>query len=388
MKKPVHYFWTALFGFVTLAWVIGGIRMVAGMARLPRLAQTTPLRDDACPAISILVPARDEAEKLPQALVTLLAQDYPSYEVVVVDDRSTDATPQLLDGFARAHKHLKVIHLTDLPAGWLGKPHALNVAYQHATGDWLVFTDADVRFAPDVLRRALALAQEKDWDHLTLLGLADLEGFWEKSVVSYFVLGFMLGTRAWAASNPRSRAYVGVGSFQLLRRSTYQTIGTHRRLAMEVVDDMKLGKLVKQGGFRSGVGIADDSIRLRWQEGVANIIRGLTKNTFAVFGYRLSRVAGTALGSFVLSILPFLALPFLSGTARLLAVLAAVAAVALHAIAAYGSRVSPLYAITHPLGAAMMIYIVLRSIVVTLWRGGVVWRGTFYPLEQLRRGSI
>lgn len=375
-------FWTVLLGLIALAWLMGAIALISGMARLPRLARVKQLPDADCPSVSILVAGRNEQEKLPGALPTLLAQDYPNYEVVFVNDRSTDATPNILDQFADKHSNLKVIHVDQLPPGWLGKPHGFWTAYQHATGDWLVFTDADVRFAPDVLRRSLALVKQKGWDHLTLAGRIDLEGFWEKIIVSYFLLVFLLNTRAWTVSNPRSRAYVGVGSFQLLRRSAYEAIGTHRRLALEVVDDIKLGKLVKQGGFHSGMAIAEDSIRLRWQEGVGNIIRGLTKNTFAYFRYGLGQTLWSVVITFALSLLPFLALVVLSGPPRLLAGAAVFAAIGLQGATAFGSRVSPLYALTHPLGATLIIYITLRSAVVTLWRD------TFYPLDELRKGSV
>ena len=152
-------FWTAFFGILAAAWIIGGLRMVRGMARVPRLGEVSPLPDADCPAVSILVPARNEADRLPQALPTLLAQDYPRSEVIVVNDRSSDRTGAILEEFASQNENLSVHHLRELPAGWLGKPHALEVGYQHATGEWLVFTDADVRFAPDLLRRALALAR-------------------------------------------------------------------------------------------------------------------------------------------------------------------------------------------------------------------------------------
>ena len=381
-------FWTAFFGILAAAWIIGGLRMTRGMARVPRLGEVSPLPDADCPAVSILVPARNEAAKLPRALPTLLAQDYPRSEVIVVNDRSSDATGEILEEFASQHENLRVHHVRELPAGWLGKPHALEVGYQHATGEWLVFTDADVRFAPDLLRRALALAREKGWDHLTLLPMVDLEGFWEKTALSFWGMGLIFGSEAWRVSNPRSRSYLGVGAFQLLRRSAYEAIGTHRRLALEVVDDIKLGKLVKLSRLRSGVAVAGERLRLRWQEGFLNFIRGVTKNSFAFCGFRVRTVVLHLLRVFAFSILPFLALLFTSGTPRVLATVSVVAAIAVHAKASPFSRVSLLYGFTHPLGALVMCYIMLRSAIVTLWRGGVVWRGTFYPLKELRKGLV
>ena len=358
------------------------------MSRLPRIADVTPLNNEACPPVSIVLAARDEAEKLPRALKTLLGQDYPRFEVVAADDRSKDATGQVLDEFARTSKALKVVHIAELPPGWLGKPHALQRAYEQSSGDWLVFTDADVHFAPDLLRRAMALAQERNLDHLTLLAEVEMQGFWETTAVSYFGLGFVFGQEPWQISKRNSRRYIGVGAFQLLRRSVYEAIGTHRRLALEVIDDMKLGKLVKFGGFRSQVAFSGERLRVRWHHGLGNIIRGVTKNMFAACGFRLSMALAGIAAVFALSILPFFGLLFAVGAPRVLAGLAAAAAITLHAVLISTTRTSLLYALTHPLGATIFCYMMARSTVVTLWRGGVEWRGTFYPLAQLRKGLV
>ncbi len=234
----------------------------------------------------------------------------------------------------------------------------------------------------------MQLTKEKGWDHLTLLGQLDLVGFWKKTATIYFGVGFAFGVEPWRVHNPRSRRYMGAGYFQLLRRSAYETIGTHRRLAMEIVDDMKLGKLVKLGGFRSGVAIAEDHIRLRWNEGLDETIRGVTKNLFAASGYSVIRVVGSVLAIVAISILPFVAIAVARGHAQLFAGVAAATAVAMHSWAAHNNRVSMLCGFTHPVGALIFCYMLLRSMVVPLWRGGVVWRDTFYPLEELRRGQV
>jgi glycosyltransferase involved in cell wall biosynthesis len=384
----MHLILELALGAIALVWVVQGTRAIRGMAKLPRLADVTPLPDTDCPSVSILVAARDEAAKLPRAVATLLAQDYPRYEVIAVDDRSRDATPHILDEFSQKGGNLKVIHIADLPKGWLGKPHALSTAYQEAVGDWLVFADADVRFAPDLLRRALALALEKQWDHLTLVGLMDLAGFWEKTAITYLGLGFTLGVEAWRVSDPHSRRYLGMGYFQLLRRSAYNAVGTHSRLAMEVVDDMKLGKLVKLGGFHSGVAIAEEGIRLRWYEGLGGIVQGSIKNAFAFDDYSVLRVVERVLAILAVSLLPSLAFLLSAGLTRLLAAVSVIVALTVHAWCARKARVSWLYGFTHPIGACIMCYILLHATFITLWQGGVVWRDTFYSLKELRKGLV
>lgn len=387
-KSALHLFWTGFFGCVALLWIIQGFRTTRGMRRLPRLADMTPLADPECPLVSVIFAARDEAEKLRSALETLLAQDYPRYEVVAVDDRSKDATPQILDEFARTSNRLKVVHIAELPAGWLGKTHALFCGYEQATGAWLVFTDADVHFAPDLLRRAVALAQARALDHLTLLGSLDLQGFWEKTATTYFGVGFLFAVEPWRVHDARSRRYMGAGYFQLLRRSAYKAIGTHQRLAMEIVDDMKLGKLVKFGGFRSGVAIADQHVRLRWNHGLRGLLHGVTKNLFAANSFSLARVVADIAAIFSISILPFLALPLTSGLAQAFAGVAAIVALAIHTQCARNYQIGWAYGFTHPLAGLIFAYMLLRSAVVTLRRGGVEWRGTFYPLNELKRGMV
>src|SRR4030088_1001063 len=182
----MHHFGLVLFGFIAFFWLTHGLRVAYGAIRLPWIKDFAPASDADCPRISILFAARDDEEKLSVALATLMEIDYPGLEVIAVDDRSKDATGRILDEFAAAHPRLRVVHVTQLPSGWLGKPHALQKAYEACTGDWLLFTDADVRFKPDVLRRAIALAKTSNLDHLTLMGDVEMVGFWETVLITFF----------------------------------------------------------------------------------------------------------------------------------------------------------------------------------------------------------
>ncbi len=386
--KIEHLAGLTLFGVIAFFWIFHGLRVAYGALRLPRIKDCALAKDADCPRVSLIFAARDEQEKLPAALATLAALDYPHLEIIAVDDRSQDCTGAIVEEFARSHRRLRVLHVTDLPNGWLGKPHALQRGYEQSTGEWLLFTDADVRFAPDVLRRALTLVKQRNLDHLTLFGDVEMVGFWEKVLITFFGLAFHMATDPYRVSNPDSWTYVGVGAFQLLKRSAYEQAGTHRRLAMEVVDDMKLGKIVKQAGFRSSVSFAQDAVVIRWHAGLGNLVRGVTKNFFAAVGYNLALALMAAVGLLLLNVAPFVAAIFEHGWIRVFAGMAVVIALCLHAGVDFVMRVSLLYALTHPLGALLFCYMLLRSTVVTLWRGGVTWRGTFYPLEELRRGVV
>jgi len=384
----MHLLGLIFFGIVAVFWIAYGLRTALGALTLPWLKDYAPAEDSECPRVNLLFAARNEEEKLPQALETLRQIDYPSLEIVAVNDRSTDDTEKILNDAALRDPRLKVIDIAELPAGWLGKPHALQRAYEASSGEWLLFTDADVQFLPDAIRRAITLVRTKNLDHLTLMTDVEMHGFWEKTVLTFFGLGFHLATNPRGVADPLSRAYIGIGAFQLVKRRAYEASGTHRRLCMEVLDDMKLAKIVKQSGFRSAVGIAQDFVAVRWHAGIGNIVRGVTKNFFAGAEFRLSIVAIQLTGILCANILPFLALPFVHGWSLAFVIVSVVIALGFHAGTAVVMRASPWYALTQPLGAAIFGYMLLRSTIVTLRQGGIVWRETFYPLEELRRGIV
>jgi glycosyltransferase involved in cell wall biosynthesis len=384
----MHLFGLVLSGLIAFFWLTHGLRTAYGATRLPWIKDFPPAADGDCPHVSLLFAARDEEEKLPAALATLAAIDYPHLEIIGVNDRSQDSTGRILDDFAVAHPRFRVVHVAELPPGWLGKPHALQKAYEASTGDWLLFTDADVRFHPEALRRAVSLAVQRKLDHLTLFGDIEMVGFWERVLLTFFGMAFHLAADPYRISNPNSRAYVGVGAFQLLKRSAYEACGTHSRLAMEVVDDMRLGKIVKQSGFRSGMGVAEHFVTIRWHAGLGNIIRGVTKNFYAALNYNLAVVALALTGLLATNVLPFVGVLVAHGWIRIFWAIAVTIALCFHAGVSKVMRVSPFYAFTHPLGALLLGYMLLRSTIITLKQGGIQWRGTFYPLDELKRGVV
>jgi glycosyltransferase involved in cell wall biosynthesis len=384
----MHLFGLVLSGLIAFFWLTHGLRTAYGATRLPWIKDFPPAPDADCPRISLLFAARDEEEKLPAALATLAAIDYPNLEIIGVNDRSQDSTGRILDDFVAVHPRFRAVHVAELPPGWLGKPHALQKAYEASTGDWLLFTDADVCFHPEALRRAVSLAKQHNLDHLTLFGDIEMVGFWEKVLLTFFGMAFHLAADPHRISNPNSRVYAGVGAFQLLKRTAYEACGTHRRLAMEVVDDMRLGKIVKQSGFRSGMGVAEHFVTIRWHAGLGNIIRGVTKNFYAALNYNLVLVALALTGLLATNVLPFVGILLAHGWIRIFWAIAVIIALCFHACVSIVMRVSPFYAFTHPLGAILFGYMLLRSTIITLQQGGIQWRGTFYPLDELKRGVV
>jgi glycosyltransferase involved in cell wall biosynthesis len=384
----MHFLGLFTFGIIALFWVTYGLKVAYGAVRLPWLRDFAPTVDADCPNISVIFAARDEQEKLPAALATLVAANYPGLEIIAVDDRSSDATPQILDDFAAEHPQLRVVHVRDLPKGWLGKPHALQKGYEASRGELIVFTDADVKFERDSLRRVVTLLRERGLDHLSLLGDVVQSGFWDTVFISFFGMGFQLATDPYSLTNPNSRSYAGVGAFQMLRRSIYEASGTHRRLAMEVIDDMKLGKLVKMAGFRSGIAIAQKYVSVEWHVGLGNLVRGVEKNFFAAAQFRVSTAAAQILALLVMNVLPFAGLFLGHGWIQAFAAVSVLIATCFHLGVDVVMRVSPLYCLTMPLGAIIVSYMILRSTIITLRQGGIVWRDTFYPLDELRRGLV
>ena len=212
------------------------------------------------PSVSIIVPARNEEETIQQALHTLLALDYDKYEVIAVNDRSTDRTGELMESVsktsnasanARMTHPLRVIHHNELPPGWLGKTHAMWTAANQASGDWLLFTDADVLFKPDSLRRALAYAEAEHADHVVLFPRMIMKRPGEYMMIAFFQTMFMFGHRPWKVADPSTDDHMGVGAFNLVRRRAYDAVGTYQALRMEVLGRYEIGQSSEAGWIRS-----------------------------------------------------------------------------------------------------------------------------------------
>jgi glycosyltransferase involved in cell wall biosynthesis len=348
----------------------------AVVAQLPQPA--------AWPKVSIIVPARDEEAKIDAAMRSKLAIDYPSLEIIAVDDRSQDATGVLLDRLAAVDRRLTVVHLDSLADGWLGKSHAMHVAANRATGDYLLFTDADVFFAPDLLRKAVTMCEARGLDHLALAPRLESSGFFEKALELYFVVMLCIASQPWLVRTGWRFSYVGVGAFNLVRRSAYAQCGGHTAIRLDVLDDVKLGKLIKHAGLKQDVLDAGEGVRVRWQEGFWGVIRGLEKNGFAVFDYSLAKLTFASVFMIVTSLFPYFAIvlwPDVRGLGFLLSILY------LHCAGAFGAMrlgFGPAASAGLPVAAATMIFTMWRSAFFTLVRRGVRWRDTFYPLSLLR----
>jgi glycosyltransferase involved in cell wall biosynthesis len=370
---------------VTAFWAAGGCRILR-FVRDGMLAERAGSMPDPkeWPKVSVVVPARDEAERIEEALRSLARLDYPDLEVIAVDDRSGDGTGAIMDRIAAEQPRVEAMHITSLPEGWLGKCHAMHMGARRATGEILLFTDGDVVFSPDILRLAVRYLCGRRLDHLALMPGMIPGGYWEDAFKIYFAMVFLWGLKAWAADSPSKDLYVGIGAFNLVCRSAYEGIGGHETLRLEVADDLMLGKRIKQAGSRQEALFATSHLRLRWLEGVRGIVRGLEKNGFAAIGYSLPFLFLVTAIVVCFYVVPYVAILCLRD-AQVVGYVASV--LLMHGT--YGHFASYhrngwLMAPALPVTAFLYLFTIWRSAVLTLRRKGVVWRDTFYPLEVLK----
>ncbi|MGA8198491.1 MAG: glycosyltransferase family 2 protein [Candidatus Sulfotelmatobacter sp.] len=391
----MHYFHWIAGTILALAWLSRIVDAALGMPSVANIAQLqwnrNPVSPSGNPRVSIIVPARNEESDIEQTLTLLLGLDYDNYEVIAVNDRSTDRTGDIMEEVAASagtQGRLRVIQHKELPPGWLGKAHAMWTATNEATCDWLLFTDADVLFKPDSVRRALAYAEAERADHVVLFPQMIMKTPGEYMMIAFFQTMFVFGHRPWKVADPKSRDHMGVGAFNLIRRSAYESIGTYERLRMEVLDDMKLGKVVKNAGFAQRNVFGGDLISIRWANGAMGVVNNLTKNFFAVLSFQWPRTLISAFGLAFLNLMPFLGVWFAHGWERLPYAVALGSMFSIYVGMSWRSGVPAYYFLLHPVSTVLFIYTLLRSMFLTLWNDGIIWRGTMYPLEELRKGMV
>lgn len=372
---------------VALLWAWRSVVALRNLPKLPDLLKEISTSQNN-PQITVIVPARNEEQAIEQTLCSLLAQEGVSTEILAVNDRSTDTTGEIMDRIAtkgRAHgKSISVIHIQELPTGWMGKTHAMALAARQATAPWLLFTDGDILFRADCLCRAISYA-EREADHLVLFPTLILKTAGERMMLSAFQVLSFLFTRPWKTSDPKSRESLGIGAFNLIRSDVYRGIGGFEGHRMEVLEDLKLGHQVKRNGFRQHVVLGRGLIQVHWAAGTLGIVRNLTKNIFAVFRFQPGLLLAACLAITAFCLTPFCGLfaPWMMLSASILAL------GSMLEIYRYCERhingIPMAYSLLLPIAACIIVYMLLRSMIVTMMQRGVVWRGTFYPLSELRK---
>jgi cellulose synthase/poly-beta-1,6-N-acetylglucosamine synthase-like glycosyltransferase len=371
------------------SWVVYGLRRT--LRRVPRLSRLDSPQPERWPKLSVVVPACDEADKFESAVRTLLDEDYPDLEILLVDDRSTDSTGAAMDRVAAADPRVRVFHVTSLPEGWIGKVNALDLGLKASKGEFVLFTDADVHFRRGTLRRAIAYCCAGRLDHL-----AALPDLWPTNLLldaalSVTIRQLVVLTRPWNMSDPRSRHCMGVGAFNLVRRSAFDATPGFEWLRLEVADDMGLALMMKRSGARCQIVSAFDHIALHWYRTVAEAARGSERLWAPALCFSLSRAAFALLAIFAFELSPLLTLlPLLSPELRWIG-FAGIAVFLVFLLSALtirrwvGGKFVP--ALAGPLAAPLLAALLVRAAFLGWKRGGVLWRGTLYPAPMLRAGK-
>jgi glycosyltransferase involved in cell wall biosynthesis len=350
---------------------------------MPRLRAFTT-EGIAWPTVSVVIAARNEARNIGTALQSVLALDYPSLEILIVNDRSTDRTGAIIDEISRHDSRVHRIEIDELPPGWLGKTHALHEGARNAAGELLLFTDADVVFETAALKRAVRCLLALELDHLTLSFRVKAPSLVLRAFVATFSYFFVAWAQPWRARNPKSSGYVGVGAFNLVRAAMYRQAGGHARIAMCTDDDMKLGKLLKRQGARQALADSEGTIEVEWYSSVSEAIHGLEKNGFAGLDYSVIRLIGSTLALLAFHVWPFAAIALTDGLTRWLNLACVVILVLLTGRVSSGNGGRWTDGILFPLVTVLFLYMIWRSAAMAILRGGVRWRETFYPLKELR----
>jgi glycosyltransferase involved in cell wall biosynthesis len=384
----MHIFLLSLSVATLLFFLLFGIDIYFGNRSSVFLRDVPPDGVASLPKVSVVIPARNEERRIREALQSVLRQDYPNAEFIVINDRSTDQTGAILAEMAREDARLHVITISELPAGWLGKNYALFRGAEAAGGALILFADADVVMDRSVLARAVTYMRRRDLRHLAILPEIRMPGVLLGMCTSAFGIFFSLYARPWKAKDPRSKRSIGIGAFNLVAARAYRAAGGHRAIAMRPDDDIKLGKLLKKNGCRQELMFGGGMMHVEWYPSLREMVDGLMKNSFSGVGYSIVASIASGVVLLLLTVWPVLGALATRGVTQLLN-LAIVALFLL--ISADSNRFHSLprwYAVGLPVGGVLFTYILWKATIKTIWEDGIRWRGTHYPLALLKANKV
>ena len=359
-----------------------------GNRSLVFLSNTSGQIEPDSPRVSIIIPARNEEKNIRQALHSVLNQNYPNLEFVVLNDRSTDNTGAILGKMAAEDNRLRVETISELPQGWLGKNYALYLGAKLAAGELLLFMDADVVMHPDTVARAVNYCQAQRLDHLAILPDVVAPTLPLRLFCSAFGIFFSMYIRPAKAKDSRFPNFIGIGAFNLVRKQAYEFSGTHEAIAMRPDDDVKLGKLLKSAGFRQEMVLGMGLLSVEWYPSLRQLIDGLMKNAFAGINYSLALSVCSGIAVLLLNVWPFAALFVTAGITRILYLLTVLVMVWFVSDCNHFFGLPRWYTAAHPFSALLFVYIIWKSTALTLWTRGINWRGTHYPLALLKANRV
>jgi cellulose synthase/poly-beta-1,6-N-acetylglucosamine synthase-like glycosyltransferase len=378
-------FWSTLVLLLLSVWV--GVQTIVGGLRIQRLDQVGRATTET-PLVSIIIAARDEEEKIKAALTSVLALTYDPLEIIVLDDRSSDATATILDHLEVSEKRLKVIYIKELEKGWLGKTRALHLGAKRAKGEYLLFTDADVHMAPNTIDLAVGAMEQRGLDHLCLIFRPVVTSGLLGMLVVDSLGGLISVLKPWRAKDQKAPYFFGVGAFNMVRTTTYRRMGGHEPIRLCPVDDILLGRLVKETGGCLECMNGKHCISVPWYGSVGEMIRGVEKNIFAAVDYRLSRLLLATVLIIGCNCLPLWGVVFTRGMEQLLCGLLVGAVVIFHLAITVGLGVPLRCLFWFPLTPYIKLYMMWYAVTKSLRKGGIEWRDTFYKLDQLKENMV
>ncbi len=372
----------------TIFLLMIGTEFFVGFNLIKSLSQQPIVPPERLPKISIILSALNEEKEIAATLASLLRLDYPHFEVIAIDDRSTDGTAQILDQMHEQDARLRVLHLQQLPPGWFGKNHALYVASQQAVGDWLLFTDADVMMKGDVLVKAMSYALNNQLDHVTLQECHTHQSIGLNMLLLGHYISYSLVMRPWRVRYAMSKKSLGHGAFNLVRKDAYKNCGGHAEIAMECLDDLKLGELLKRNGYKQDIVDGKDYVVRPWYTSLSDMIKGWEKNGFAFYDYRLAPLLRDVVFALLFFYTPVIGIFLCHGITRYLNLLNLFLLILLSAFVAKQYRLAKRYALLYPFSIGLLMYTVLHSTMAIYKNKGVVWRGTHYSLALLKNKKL
>ena len=388
------FVWLLALGWLWQLWQwLSNFPSLVDLTQIPHESlPALPVDSGDTPQLTVIVPACNEEVSIEATLRSLLASEEIRLQILAVDDRSTDRTGEIMEQVAAeastvSIRHtLQVLHIRELPSGWLGKPHALATAAQSAQSEWILCTDADVLFAPRAASLALGYALAVQADHLILMPDWTMKSHGEAAMHGALHALSTWTLRLWRVADPAARDSLGVGAFNLIRRSAYEALGGFAALRMEVLEDLRFGRMLKRSGYRQRVVLGPGLAAVRWSRGAWGVVRNLEKNLFALYRYNIVLTLFACLGLAVQITLPLAAI-IAGGTTRLAGIVTYTAIAGLYVASRKVTRVPPVYVLVYPLAASLFLFAMLRSMILVLVRGGVIWRGTLYSLKDLRANT-
>lgn len=375
---------------VTLGYLmLSAIEFLIGFRLLKNITYQPILDPRSLPSVSVIFTALNEEDNIRETIESLLEIDYPNFEIIIINDRSTDRTPQIIAEMKEKHPHLRTFQVDTLPGGWFGKNHGLHVGSQHAKGDYILFTDADVLVHRDILSKTISYMITNKLSHLTIFERHLRNTLGLKIIMLGSYLTYSLSFKPWRVRFPWSKKALGHGAFNLVKADVYRQCGGHTKIALQCLDDVKLGTLIKQSGFKQDTIDGCDYIHRAWYNSLPEMIHGFEKNSFAIYNYRPLPLLLDTIYALIFFIWPLIAIFLFTDSLFWLNIANIILTILLAARSAEQYRLSKIYAVFYPIGILLLLFSAWKSCFVITKNDGVIWRGTHYSLSDLKsKGEI